>query len=65
MEEIKELIKRIDFRWGNSFMDEDEYLQKRRELQLEIESLRPVEHDELLKIGGFTEELSRIVGAMY
>ena len=29
-------------------MDEEEYLQKRRQLQLEVESLRPVEHDELL-----------------
>ena len=37
MEEIKELVKRIDFRWENGFMDEEEYLQKRRQLQLEIE----------------------------
>ena len=49
MEEIKELVKRIDFRWENGFMDEEEYLQKRRQLQLEIEALHPVEHDELLK----------------
>ena len=49
MEEIKELMKRIDFGWENCFMDEEEYLQKRRQLQLEIETMRPVKQDELLK----------------
>ncbi|MBN8633939.1 MAG: recombinase family protein [Anaerolineae bacterium] len=49
MEQIKDMVKRIDFSWEKGFMEEEEYVAKRRQLQLEIESLRPVEQDELLK----------------
>ncbi|HEX3051129.1 MAG TPA: hypothetical protein VHP83_10780, partial [Aggregatilineaceae bacterium] len=47
MEEISEIIKRIDFRWDQGFMSPDEYVQKRQQLEREMESLRPIDYDEL------------------
>ena len=49
MDEIRRMVERIDFSWEEGFMDEQTYVQKRRQLQMEIEMLRPVEHDELMK----------------
>ena len=47
MEEIQEIIDRIDFRWDHGFIDQDEYFEKRVQLEREIESLRPIDYDDL------------------
>lgn len=47
MEEIREIIERIDFRWDHGFIDRDEYFEKRVQLEREIESLQPIDYDEL------------------
>lgn len=47
MEEIQAIIERIDFRWDHGFIDKDEYFEKRVQLEREIESLRPIDYDEL------------------
>jgi hypothetical protein len=47
MEEIQAIIERIDFRWDHGFINQDEYFEKRVQLEREIESLRPIDYDEL------------------
>ena len=45
--EIEEVIKRVDLRWEEGFISKDEYVEKRRQLQRELDSLQPVDYDEL------------------
>ena len=46
--EIKTIIDRMDFRWDKGFVtDRDTYVQKRMELQQELEKLTPIPHDDL------------------
>ncbi len=46
--EIKQVIDRMDFRWDHGFiMDKDTYLEQRVQLQQELEDLSPVQQDEL------------------
>ncbi len=46
--EIREAIRRMDFRWDNGFItDEHDYMEKRVQLQQELEQLTPVEDDDL------------------
>ncbi len=46
--QIEETIKRMDFRWDNGFItDQDEYLEKRLGLQQELEQMKPIPIDEL------------------
>lgn len=47
--EIEEKVKRIDFSWENGFMPQSEYLEKRHQLQQEMEALRPVDYDDLME----------------
>ena len=47
MEEIEEIIERVDFRWDHGFIDKDEYFEKRVQLEREIEALRPIDYDDL------------------
>jgi hypothetical protein len=47
MEEIQAIIERIDFRWDHGFIDKDEYFDKRVQFEREMESLRPLDYDEL------------------
>ena len=47
MAEIEEAVKRIDFSWEQGFLDQQAYAEKRRQLQREVEALRPVDYDEL------------------
>ena len=48
MEEIKAIIHRMDARWDHGFItNEDEYVQQRIKLQMELEQLNPVPADEL------------------
>jgi DNA invertase Pin-like site-specific DNA recombinase len=49
MEEIKEIVGRIDFRWEQGFISKEEYVEKRRKLDSEINSLRPIDYDELIE----------------
>src|SRR5690606_30861558 len=49
MEEIREVVERIDFRWEKGFMTPEEYIEKRTQLQHEMEALRPVEYDDLME----------------
>ena len=45
--ELEETVKRVEYSWEQGFLDQEAYLAKRRELQREIESLKPVDHDDL------------------
>ncbi len=47
MEEIKEIIERIDLRWDHGFISQEEYVEKRQQLQHEVEALRPIDYDEM------------------
>ena len=48
LDEIRAIIKRMDTRWDHGFFtDEQEYLEQRVKLQLELEQLTPVPNDEL------------------
>jgi site-specific DNA recombinase len=49
MEEIKEIVQRINFSWEKGFMTPDEYIEKRTQLQREMEALRPVMYDDLME----------------
>ena len=55
MEEIQAIIERIDLRWDEGFIDREEYLEKRRQLQQEVESLRPIDYDELQEAADLIE----------
>ena len=47
LEEIKDTIKRMDFRWDNGFItDKADYMEKRLQLQQELDQLTPA-YDEL------------------
>lgn len=48
LEEIRAIIRRMDSRWDNGlFLDEQEYLDQRIKLQLELEQLTPIPEDDL------------------
>lgn len=49
MQEINKIIERIDFRWDMGRMEKDEYLEKRQQLEQEMESLRPIDYDNLIE----------------
>lgn len=58
MAEIEEIVKRIDFSWEQGFMSPDEYVAKRSQLQREMESLRPLDYDELIEAADLLENFS-------
>lgn len=58
MEEIKEAVKRVDFSWEKGFLAPQEYIEKRNQLQREIESLRPVDYDDLVEAADLLENFS-------
>jgi site-specific DNA recombinase len=46
--EIQAIIKRMDLRWDNGFItDENEFLEQRLKLQMELEQLTPIPEDDL------------------
>lgn len=47
--ELEEMVERVEYSWEQGFLDQETYLVRRRELQHEIESLRPVDHDDLIE----------------
>ncbi len=64
---IQAKIKRMDKRWDNGFVsNEQEYMKKRIELQHELEQLTPVEDDELEQtaniLENFAEHWQRLEG---
>ncbi|MCA9936215.1 MAG: recombinase family protein, partial [Anaerolineales bacterium] len=58
MGEIKEAMNRIDFSWEKGFLTPQEYIEKRNRLQREIESLRPVDYDDLIEAADLLENFS-------
>jgi site-specific DNA recombinase len=55
--EIKAVIQRMDARWDHGFItDEQEFMQQRLKLQLELEQLTPVPNDELQKAADMLEK---------
>ena len=58
MAEVEEIVRRIDFRWDQGFVSEEEYIAKRRQLQEEMESLRPIDFDELMEAADLLQNFS-------
>lgn len=56
LNEIREIINRMDARWDNGlFTSEQEFMEKRIKLQLELEQLTPVASDDLEKAAELLE----------
>lgn len=53
MDKINAIIERIDFRWDQGFISQDEYIEKRRQLEREIDALRPIDYDQLIETADF------------
>ncbi len=57
--EIRQIIQRMDFRWDNGFIgNQDEYLEKRVQLQQQLERLTPIPDDELERSADLLENFS-------
>ncbi len=64
IQEIKDIIKRMDARWDHGFIaSEDEYVQQRIRLQMELEQLTPVPHDELEQAADMLDQFQHSLGA--
>lgn len=57
MEEIGKIVERIDLSWEQGFIDKEAYVEKRRQLQQEIEALRPIDYDELTEAADLIQNL--------
>src|SRR4051812_16032028 len=55
MEEIRQIIERVDLRWDQGFVSKEDYIEKRLQLQQEYDSLRPVDYDELTEAADLLE----------
>ena len=56
IEEIKSIIQRMDARWDHGFIaSEDDYIQQRIRLQMELEQLTPVPDNELQQAADMLE----------
>lgn len=67
LDEIRAIIKRMDKRWDNGFItDEQEYMERRIHLQLELDQLIPVPDDDLERaaelLENFTSHWERLNG---
>jgi site-specific DNA recombinase len=58
MAEIEEIVTRIDFSWEQGFISPEEYVAKRKQLRREIESLRPVDYDDLMEAADLLENFT-------
>jgi hypothetical protein len=47
--ELEKAVERVDFQWEKGFIAPEEYVQKRSNLQKEMEALRPVDYDTLME----------------
>ncbi len=55
MAEIREIIQRIDFRWDQGFISQEEYTEKRQQLQREMDALRPIDYDDMVEAADLIE----------
>lgn len=59
MDEIRQMVERIDFSWEQGFYSKEEYAEKRARLREEMDALRPIEYDDLIEaatlLNSFTE----------
>ncbi len=55
MAEIRDIIERIDFRWDQGFILQEEYIEKRQQLQRELDAMRPIDYDELIEAADLIE----------
>ena len=55
MADLEEVVKRIDFSWEQGFLSPQEYVAKRQELKQQMESLRPVDYDDLMEAADLLE----------
>jgi site-specific DNA recombinase len=51
MAEVQQVVERVNFSWEKGYMTPEEYISKRSRLQKELESLRPVDYDDLTEAG--------------
>jgi DNA invertase Pin-like site-specific DNA recombinase len=58
MAEIEEAVKRVDFSWEKGFLTPQEYIEKRNQFHRELESLRPVDYDDLIEAADLLENFS-------
>lgn len=58
MAEIEEAVKRVDFSWEKGFLTPQDYIEKRNQMQRELESLRPVDYDDLVEAADLLEKFS-------
>ena len=57
---INDIIERMDFRWDNSLItNKDEYLEKRLQLQKELEQLKPIRNDEMERAVDLLDNFAR------
>lgn len=54
--ELEEIIQRMDFRWDQGLLtSKEEFLEKRRQLQHEVDALRPIDYDNLMEAADLIE----------
>ena len=58
MEEIQKIVERINFSWEQGLITPEDYINKRTQFQKELESLRPIDHDELLEAADLLENFA-------
>ncbi len=59
MAEVEDIVKRIDFSWEQGFLTPQEYVTKRSQLQREMESLQPVDYDDLVEAADLLENFKK------
>jgi hypothetical protein len=65
MAEIEEIVKRIDFSWEQGFLAPQDYVEKRSQLQKEMEALRPIDYDSLMEAADLVEHFGQYWGTCY
>ena len=58
IEEIRKIVKRVDFQWEQGFIEPHEYLEKREQLQQEIDALQPIDFDDLIEAADLLENFN-------
>jgi hypothetical protein len=59
MEELQALVDGINFSWVNGFLSPRQYLEKRSQLQQEMEAMRPVDYDEMVQAAALIQNFRR------
>ncbi len=49
IEQVKAKIGRLNFSWQEGYLEQDIYVEQRRQLEAELQSLRPIDQDNLLE----------------